>query len=86
MITPNNLIRHELIGLEVVVSASLNPLSTGIQGKVIDETQQTLTIQTKKGNKKILKRTSTFVFKVNDKKVEVKGSVIAKRPWERLSK
>ena len=86
MITPNNLIRHELIGLEVVVSASLNPLSTGIQGKVIDETQQTLTIQTKKGNKKILKRTSTFVFKVNDKKVEVKGSVIEKRPWERLSK
>ncbi len=86
MITPNNLIRHELISLDVVVSASLNPLSTGIQGKVIDETQQTLTIQTKKGNKKILKRMSTFVFKVDDKKVEVKGSVIAKRPWERLSK
>lgn len=86
MITPNNLIRHELIGLEVVVSASLNPLSTGIQGKVVDETQQTLTIQTKKGDKKILKRMSTFVFKVDGKKVEVKGSVIAKRPWERLSK
>ncbi|SVD09636.1 uncharacterized protein METZ01_LOCUS362490, partial [marine metagenome] len=28
------------------VSESLNPLSIGIQGKVIDETQQTLTIQT----------------------------------------
>ena len=86
MITPNNLIHHELIGLDVVVSASLNPLSIGIQGKVIDETQQTITIQTKKGNKKILKRLSTFVFNVKDKKVEVKGSVIAKRPWERISK
>ncbi len=86
MITPTNLIRHELIGLDVVVFASLNPLSTGIQGKVIDETQQTLTIQTKKGNKKILKRLSTFVFKIKDKKVEVKGSVITKRPWERISK
>ena len=86
MITPTNLIRHELIGLDVVVSESLNPLSIGIQGKVIDETQQTITIQTKKGNKKILKRLSTFVFNVKDKKVEVKGSVIAKRPWERISK
>ena len=86
MITPTNLIRHELIGLDVIVSESLNPLSIGIQGKVIDETQQTLTIQTKKGNKKILKRLSTFVFNVKDEKVEVKGSVIAKRPWERLSK
>ena len=86
MITPTNLIRHELIGLDVVVSESLNPLSIGIQGKVINETQQTITIQTKKGNKKILKRLSTFVFNVKDKKVEVKGSVIAKRPWERISK
>jgi len=86
MITPTNLIRHELIGLDVVVSESLNPLSIGIQGKVIDETQQTLTIQTKKGNKKILKRLAIFVFKVKDKKVEVNGSVIAKRPWERISK
>jgi len=86
MITPTNLIRHELIGLDVVVSESLNPLSIGIQGKVIDETQQTLTIQTKKDKKKILKRLSTFVFNVKDEKVEVKGSVIAKRPWERISK
>jgi len=85
MITPTNLIRHELIGLDVIVSESLNPLSIGIQGKVIDETQQTLTIQTKKGNKKILKRLSTFIFNVKDEKVEVKGSVIAKRPWERIS-
>ena len=86
MITPTNLIRHELIGLDVIVSESLNPLSIGVQGKVINETQQTITIQTKKGNKKILKRLSTFVFNVKDKKVEVKGSVIAKRPWERISK
>ena len=86
MITPTNLIRHELIGREVVVSASLNPLSIGFQGKVIDETQQTLTIRTKNGDKKILKHLSTFVFNIGDKKVEVKGSVIAKRPWERLSK
>ena len=86
MITPTNLIRHELIGLDIVVSESPNPLSIGIKGKVIDETQQTLTIQTKKGNKKILKRLSTFVFNVKDEKVEVKGSVIAKRPWERISK
>jgi len=86
MITPTNLIRHELIGLTAKVSKSLNPISTRISGKIIDETQQTLTFQTKKGNKKIMKRISTFVFNVGNKKVEVKGSVITKRPWERINK
>ena len=58
MINQNNILRHELIGLNAEVSKSLNPLKIGIKGKVMDETQQTLTIRTKKGDKKVLKSIS----------------------------
>jgi len=84
MITPQNILRHELIGLDVKVTKALNPLSRKIQGKVIDETQQTLIIQTKNGNKKILKRLATFEFALEKARVEVQGSVLVGRPWERI--
>jgi ribonuclease P protein subunit POP4 len=43
-ITPENLVYHTLIGLEVVVSGSANPDMVGITGVVIDETRNTLVI------------------------------------------
>jgi ribonuclease P protein subunit POP4 len=86
MITPQNILRHELIGLDTRVAKALNPLSKNIQGKVIDETQQTLTIQTDKGDKKILKRLATFEFKLKEAKVEVQGNELVGRPWERIKK
>ena len=62
MITPQNILRHELIGLNVQVTKALNPLSRNIKGEVIDETQQTILIRTKNGDKKLLKRLATFEF------------------------
>lgn len=85
MITPKNLIKHELIGLEVEVADSTNRFHIGIKGLVIDETKNTLAIETEKGIKKIQKKGSTFIFKIsNDKKVKVNGNKIAVRPEDRL--
>ena len=84
MINQNNILRHELIGLDTEVSKSLNPLKIGIKGKVMDETQQTLTIRTKKGDKKVLKSISNFIFKANKESFNVKGIKLVKRPWERV--
>lgn len=78
--------RHELIGLDTRVSKAINPLTKNIQGKIIDETQQTLTIRTDKGDKKILKRLATFEFSLTEAKVEVQGSELVGRPWERIKK
>ena len=86
MITPQNILRHELIGLDVKVTKALNPLSRNIQGKVIDETQQTLIIHTKQGDKKLLKRLATFEFALKKAIVEVQGSELIGRPWERIKK
>ena len=85
MILPKNLVRHELIGLEVEIAESMNKFQTGIKGTVVDETKNILTIETDKGLKKVQKKGTTFIFKIpNGKKVKVNGNKIAARPEERV--
>lgn len=43
-ITPENLIYHTLIGLEAVVAENTNPDMIGISGVVVDETRNTLVV------------------------------------------
>jgi ribonuclease P protein subunit POP4 len=45
-ITPSNLIYHELIGLTTRVIDSTNTSLINIRGKVVDETRNTLTVET----------------------------------------
>ncbi|MEM5793176.1 MAG: ribonuclease P protein component 1 [Candidatus Aenigmatarchaeota archaeon] len=86
-ITPENLFRHELIGLEVEVSRSTNPSQVGLKGKVIDETQKTIIIETKKGEKKLPKENIIFIFKIPDgRRVEVNGKLLLGRPEDRIKK
>ncbi len=85
MISAKNLIRHELIGLKVEVVDSTNKFHIGIKGLVVDETKNLLIIETEKGIKKIQKKGTTFVFEIpNGKKVKVNGTIIAKRPEDRI--
>lgn len=85
MITPKNLVKHELIGLEAEVAGSTNKFSIGISGLVVDETKNTLSIETKNGVKRIQKKGSTFIFKISsERKVKVDGNKIAVRPEDRL--
>jgi len=84
MITPKNLIQHELIGLKVKVIESTNKDNVEITGTVVNETEHMLTIKTKKGLKKIIKKTSTFMFTIGNKKVKVNGKRIDKKPENRI--
>jgi len=87
MITEKNLVRHELIGLEVKVKKSTNKSQIGIKGKVVDETYNMLVIETKKGERMVEKKSCVFVFKLpNGKKVEVEGWVLVGRPEDRIKK
>lgn len=81
-----NLLKGELIGLEVLVADSRNRCNTGIKGRVVDETKNTLTIETRKGEKKLLKAQNKFIFKINKKKVAVEGKLLQGRPEERIKK
>ncbi len=67
MISPQNVLRHELIGLDVLVVRASNPGHAGVSGRVTDETRNTLVILTGRGGEKqIPKRFSVFRFRLPD--------------------
>lgn len=86
MITPKNIIRHELIGLPVTIKQSSNKSNIGISGKVINETKNLLVIKTKKGEKRIQKKKSNFMFTVKNKKIIVEGNYLVAKPEDRVKK
>jgi ribonuclease P protein subunit POP4 len=87
MITPSNLVRHELTGLAVKVADSKNPANKGLEGKVISETRNTIIIETRKGEKTLFKDQCTFVFELpGGEKVRVDGELLVARPEDRVKK
>jgi ribonuclease P protein subunit POP4 len=84
-ITPHNILRHELIGLNVRVSRSRDPSVEGVRGTVVDETKNMIAIANKDRKLLIPKHTSTFRFKLADRTVvEVDGARLVARPENRL--
>ncbi len=87
MITPQNIFRHELVGLDVEVVKSSHDSFIGIKGKVIDETKNTIKVEDVKGCEKIIpKNVVTFHFTLQDAVVEVEGRIIVARPEDRIKK
>jgi len=85
MISAKNLVRHELIGLNVEITKSFNKFHIGLKGLVVDETKNLLVIETETGIKKIQKKGTCFIFTLPEgKRVKVEGSIIAKRPEDRV--
>jgi ribonuclease P protein subunit POP4 len=88
MITPKNLVRHELISLPIEIIDSKNKKNIGISGRVIDETRNMLVIEKTNGKEaKLVKDQCVFVFVLPDKtKVKVDGKILVGRPEDRIKK
>lgn len=84
MITTENIIRHELIGLDTSIVESTNLQVIGLHGKIIDETKSTFSIETETGVKMMPKENSVWKFNLNGAFAIVNGNVIAKRSYERM--
>ena len=87
-ITPKNLVRHELIGLEVKIKNSTDPTLKGKKGKVVDETYNMLKIEEEEGKEiSVPKKNCVFIFKLpSGLKVEVDGKILVGRPEDRIKK
>jgi ribonuclease P protein subunit POP4 len=83
--TPENITRHELVGLEAEVLEDSNPCNVNTRGTVIDETMNTLIIDDG-GAKRIAKKNAVFKFKFNGKSVKVEGWALAGRSEDRVKK
>jgi len=87
MITPENLVRHELIGLPVEVVDGTNHFQVGISGRVVDETRNTFLIETRSGDKRVPKSCNCFLFTLSQGlKVKAEGSVLVSQPENRINK
>ena len=84
MITQENLLMHELIGLEATVMKSNNEQIIGISGKVMDETKSMLFLNTVNGIKKISKENVEWKFSFDKNESIVNGNLITKKPQDRL--
>ncbi|HIP56893.1 MAG TPA: ribonuclease P protein subunit [Ignisphaera aggregans] len=82
-----NIVYHELIGLEVTVILHSDPTLVGLRGIVIDETRYTLKIRTREGDKRIPKLYGVFRFRLpSGLEVDVDGSLIVGRPEDRVKR
>jgi ribonuclease P protein subunit POP4 len=87
MITPENLVRHELVGLEARVVKSTNPSQVGLSGRVVDESRNILSIETAKGVRNLPKADCTFSFRIpSGEWVRVEGKLLLARPEDRPKK
>lgn len=83
---PRDVVKHELIGLQIEVVDAKNKDLIGIKGEVLNETKNTITLYQKGKNKTILKSQVTLNIKLGNKIVRVKGTELTKRPEERIKK
>jgi len=84
MITQENIIQHEFIGLNTTIETSSNPQIIGLNGTIINETKSMFTINTSKGVKLIPKVHSTWAFNINNEHLKIEGSKIQKRSFDRI--
>ncbi|MDD1716319.1 MAG: ribonuclease P protein component 1 [Methanolinea sp.] len=86
MISPRNILRHELIGLDVLVVEASNPALVGLGGRIIDETRNTLVIRGRDGPRRVQKHCTRFRVALPDGiLVEIDGSMLVNAPEKRIN-
>jgi ribonuclease P protein subunit POP4 len=81
-----NILKHELIGLDVSVINFHNPSENDVFGKVIDETLNTLVLSKEGKPIRIMKKNAVFTFNLPEGGVEVNGITLVGRPEDRIKR
>jgi len=83
MITPYNILRHELVGL----SAKAQMGKKTVEGEIVDETEKTIKIKTQGGVETLVKDSSRLELLLpGGARVEVDGRILVCRPEDRIKK
>lgn len=80
------IIKKELIGSNALVVDSKNKSNIGIEGKIIDETKNTIVIRENKSNKKkkLFKENIKIEIEKENEKIIIEGKGLVGRPKERI--
>jgi ribonuclease P protein subunit POP4 len=85
-INSENITRHELIGLDTRISKVSNRSQKTIEGKIVDETRNTVTLRHRGADKTIAKGEASFIFNLDGTFLEVEGKTLIGRPEDRVKK
>lgn len=87
MITADNLLAHEVVGLHIVIVDSTVSGLKNLSGTVIQETKNTLSLRTTSGTKKIAKINATKIkVLLPSGGCFIRGFSLIGRPEDRISK
>jgi ribonuclease P protein subunit POP4 len=86
-ITPQNIVNHELVGLQTHIVESRDPNHVCTTGTILGETKQTMKIDTGMGTKTVPKHICVFEITLpDDIVVRVDGGLLWGRPEDRMKK
>ena len=84
MIRADNILSHEIIGLDVQI---LDNTSRSISGNIIGETKNTILVRTSRGTKTVPKKgAATIKFALESGACFISGSSLIGRPEDRISR
>lgn len=88
MRTKANLARHEWIGLDARVERAADSALDGAVGRVVDETQRTLTLERPDGREVILQKRGTALTLAlpSGERATLELTGLEFRPWDRLKR
>ncbi len=81
---PDNIGKHELIGLDIKILESLDRSLVGLEGKIVDESKNILVMDVDGEEKRIAKKVVKFGIKGSGTVID--GAKIAYRPEDRIKK
>ncbi len=79
------MVKHELIGLEAQVVEATDRSQVGIEGRVVDETRNTLVLKASGREFIIPKKGSVFLFRLEEE-IRIPGDRLRHRPEDRVKK
>ena len=87
MISPENALVHEIVGLDAKIVESTDPTLQGISGTIVLETKNTISIRTGSSIKQVAKKAAKKIeIKTESGVCFISGSSMIGRPEDRLSR
>ena len=87
MISPENMLVHEIIGLGAKIVESTDPTLQGISGTIVFETKNTISIRTDSSVKQIAKKAAKKIeIKTDSGVCFISGSSMIGRAEDRISR
>ncbi|MEK6940326.1 MAG: ribonuclease P protein subunit [Nanoarchaeota archaeon] len=84
--TKHEILNEEIIGKKIKVTRAENNSLNGIEGTIVDETRNTITVETTNGEKKLLKSQVVLKMASKGKVYELDGRLLLNRPEDRIKK